>query len=214
MIKPDYTSPDGRIRCYNCSYEELFKMGTTWDLAIVDPEYGISIENSGTHFKKYETKGWDSKIPTKGYFEELKRVSKNQIIWGGNYFLDYLNNTKCMIVWDKKIAEKMSFAMCEIAWTSLNKGAKIYSKIAAQNDRIHPTQKPVKLYRWLLKNYAKPNQSIIDTHGGSMSHAIAVHYINIALDMNLTLDICEIDTDYFNDAVKRFKTHIAQKQLF
>jgi len=200
----------GGINFYNCDCISFMKSkpDNYYELAIVDPEYGISIENSGTHFKKYETKGWDSKIPEKEYFNELKRVSKNRIIWGGNYFLDYLSNTKCMIVWDKKIAEKMSFAMCEIAWTSFNKGAKIYSKIAAQNDRIHPTQKPVLLYRWLLQNYAQPNDKILDTHGGSHTHAIAA-------DMEgFELDICEIDEQYFRDGLAAFDLHQSQLKLF
>lgn len=125
-----------------------------FELAIVDPPYGIDIENSGTHFKKRESKGWDNDTPTLEYFKELQRVSKNQIIWGGNYFLDKLGNCKCFVIWDKKIAEDMSFAMCEMAWTSFKNGAKIYKNTATQIDRIHPTQKPVKLYEWLLMRYA------------------------------------------------------------
>lgn len=177
-------------------------------LAIVDPPYGISIENSGTHFKKYEAEGWDSEIPPEEYFIELKRVSKNQIIWGGNYFLDYLGNTKCMIIWDKKIAEKMSFAMCEIAWTSLNKGAKIYSKIAAQNDRIHPTQKTINLYRWTLLNFAEKGMKILDTHGGSFTHAIAADI------EGFNLDIIEINEKYFNNGLKAFDNYKQQLTMY
>ena len=100
-----------------------------FDIAIVDPPYGIDINSSGTHFKeKYEVKDWDKNTPDDEYFKELMRVSKNQIIWGGNYFLDRLGNCKCFIVWDKKIAEDMSFAMCEMAWTSFKNGAKIYKR--------------------------------------------------------------------------------------
>jgi len=222
-MQPNYTSPDGKIRFYNCSYEELFKMGTIWDLAIVDPPYGIDDWNKRGSNKKHMDKkhmdldkiqGWELKPPQDKYFNELKRVSKNQIIWGGNHFLDYLGSTKEFIVWDKKI-RGMHFNDCELAWSSGVKAAcRIFSLSANQLDRIHPTQKPVALYKWILQNYAKQDDTILDTHGGSMSHAIAVHDVNIALDMNLTLDICEIDTDYFNDAVKRFKTHIVQGQLF
>jgi len=224
-MQPNYTSPDGKIRFYNCSYEELFKMGTIWDLAIVDPPYGIDLANMNMgagnkpkHCNKkrrgFDAKDWDGEAPEKEYFDELERVSKNQIIWGGNYF--ELGVCYGFCIWDKGSPEGMSFSDCEFAWHSFRKVAKLFkcSTYLNKGKKIHPTQKPVKLYRWLLKNYAKPNQSILDTHGGSMSHAIAIHDVNIALNMNLTLDICEIDTDYFNDAVKRFKTHIAQGQLF
>ena len=214
-MQPDYTSPDGRIRFYNCSYEELFKMGTAWDLAIVDPEFGIGIGSSPRLVtdKGLKAKRWDNKPIDMQYFSSLFNVSDNQIIWGGNYYP--LPANKHCIIWDKMQPEGLSFGMFDYAWTSFNGSNKLFRQsVKEEKDKIHPTQKPVKLYRWLLKNYAKPNESIIDTHGGSMSHAIAVHDVNIALDMNLTLDICEIDMDYFNDAVKRFKTHIAQKQLF
>ena len=179
-----------------------------FDLAIVDPPYGINIENSGTHFKKREAKGWDNETPSKEYFNELKRVSKNQIIWGGNYFLDNLGNCKCFIIWDKKIAEDMSFAMCEMAWSSFKNGAKIYKNSATQLDRIHPTQKPVKLYEWLLMRYAKENDKILDTHLGSGSIAIACH--NLKFD----LTACELDKEYFDAALKRIKRHQQQIQMF
>jgi site-specific DNA-methyltransferase (adenine-specific) len=152
-----------------------------FDLAIVDPPYGIDINSSGTHFKeKYDVKEWDKETPSDKYFDELKRVSKNQIIWGGNYYFDRLGNCKCFLIWDKKIAEGMSFAMCELAWTSFKNGAKIYKNSATQLDRIHPTQKPVKLYEWLLMNYAKEGDKILDTHLGSGSIAIACH--NLGFD--------------------------------
>jgi len=177
-----------------------------FDLAIVDPPYGIDINSSGTHFKqKYNVKDWDKNTPNNEYFVELLRVSKNQIVWGGNYFLDRLGNCKCFIIWDKKIAEDMSFAMCEMAWTSFKNGAKIYKTTAMQQNRIHPTQKPVALYKWLLKNYAKEGDKILDTHLGSGSIAIACH------DLGFDLTACELDTDYYNAAIKRLTDH--QKQL-
>lgn len=180
-----------------------------YELAIVDPPYGLDINSSGTHFKsKYEVKEWDKNTPSNEYFSELVRISKYQIVWGGNYFLDRLGNCKCYIIWDKKIAAGMSFAMCEMAWTSFKTGAKIYKSTANQNNRIHPTQKPVKLYKWLLKNYAKPNDKIIDTHSGSGSLRIACH------DLGFDLDSCEIDKDYFNDNEARFKRHTSQQDLF
>ena len=180
-----------------------------FELSIVDPPYGININNSGTHFKaKYEVKDWDNNTPNDKYFTELKRVSKNQIIWGGNYFLDRLGNCKCYIIWDKKIAEDMSFAMCEMAWTSFRNGAKIYKTTAMQQNRIHPTQKPVKLYEWILMNYAKEGDKILDTHRGSASLDIACH--NLGFD----LVTFELDTDYFNDGNKRIKQHQQQLTMF
>ena len=179
-----------------------------FELSIVDPPYGININNSGTHFKaKYEVKDWDNNTPNDKYFTELKRVSKNQIIWGGNYFLDRLGNCKCYIIWDKKIAEDMSFAMCEMAWTSFRNGAKIYKTTAMQQKRIHPTQKPVKLYEWILDNYAKEGDKIVDTHRGSASLDIACH------NLNFDLVTCELDTDYFNDGNKRLKQHQQQQVM-
>jgi len=180
-----------------------------FDIAIVDPPYGIDINSSGTHFKeKYEVKDWDKNTPDDEYFTELKRVSKNQIIWGGNYFLDRLGNCKCFIVWDKKIAEDMSFAMCEMAWTSFKNGAKIYKTTAMQQNRIHPTQKPVSLYKWLLETYTNENDLILDTHLGSGSIAIACHY------MKRNLIGYEIDKDYYDVACKRFKERTSQQALW
>jgi len=180
-----------------------------FDLAIVDPPYGIDINSSGTHFKeKYDVKEWDKNTPTTEYFEELKRVSKNQIIWGGNYFLDRLGNCKCYVVWDKKIAEDMSFAMCEMAWTSFKNGAKIYKTSAMQLNRIHPTQKPIELYEWQLMRYAKEGFKILDTHLGSGSIALACH------NLNYDLTACELDKEYFDSAMLRLKRHQQQLTMF
>ena len=180
-----------------------------FDLAIVDPPYGIDINSSGTHFKeKYDVKEWDKNTPNNKYFNELMRVSKNKIVWGGNYFLDRLGSCKCFIIWDKKIAEGMSFAMCEMAWTSFKNGAKIYKTSAMQQDRIHPTQKPVKLYEWLLMNYAKEGDKILDTQLGSGSIAIACH--NLGFD----LTACELDKDYYKSAIKRIEQHKRQIRMF
>jgi site-specific DNA-methyltransferase (adenine-specific) len=179
-----------------------------FDLAIVDPPYGIGIETSGTHFKKNKAKGWDNETPTKEYFNELFRISKNQIVWGGNYFLDKIGNCKCFIIWDKQIAEDMSFAMCEMAWTSFKNGAKIYKTTANQLERIHPTQKPVALYKWLLDKYAQQGNKILDTHLGSGSIAIACH------DYGFDLTACELDKEYFDKAMTRINNHVAQQKLF
>jgi site-specific DNA-methyltransferase (adenine-specific) len=182
-----------------------------FDLAIVDPPYGISVNmNMGRRKgkrKRHEDKDWDESIPTADYFMQLARVSKEQIIWGGNYFP--LPQSKCFIIWDK--AETMygrDFAECEFAWGSFNKSARIFKMNPNQIDRIHPTQKPIKLYKWLLKNYAKPGDKILDTHGGSMSIAIACH------EMGFDLTLCEIDKDYYEAGVKRVHDAMKQQKLF
>ena len=201
----------GSIKLYNADCMEVMKTfkDKQFDLAIIDPPYGVDINSSGTHFKeKYEIKDWDKATPNDEYFKELKRVSKNQIIWGGNYFLDRLGNCKCFIIWDKKIAEGMSFAMCEMAWTSFKNGAKIYNRTATQLNRIHPTQKPVELYKWLLQNYAKDGDTILDTHFGSLSIGIACH------DMKFDLTAIELDKDYYEQAKKRLINHQKQLTLF
>ena len=192
-----------------------------FDLAIVDPPYGINIV---TEFKKQTDnsssmmKGingiiggeWDNKIPSKEYFKELKRVSKNQIIWGGNYFLDYLNATRCFISWDKMNGTN-NMADFELAWTSFDKSCRRFSMhhfSRGYGIKIHPTQKPVKLYEWLLMNYAKEGDKILDTHLGSGSIAIACH--NLGFD----LTACELDKDYYDAAMKRLEQHKSQIRLF
>ena len=180
-----------------------------FDLAIVDPPYGIDINNSG-RLGHYGGKGkkWDNEIPKDIYFKELFRVSKNQIIWGANYF--NMPPTRCFLIWDKQQPEDVSFASCEYAWTSFNKSAKTFYKRPqnADNVRIHPTQKPVKLYEWLLMNYAKEGDKILDTHLGSGSIAIACH--NLGFD----LTACELDKDYYEAATKRLAQHQAQLTIF
>jgi len=185
-----------------------------FDLAIVDPPYGIGDKfkggNSGKmNFNEVVEKGWDNETPSKEYFNELKRVSKDQIIWGGNYFLDNLGNTRCFICWDKKISEDFTLAMAELAWTSFDKLAKIFRmSVPKTGGKIHPTQKPVKLYEWLLMNYAKEGDKILDTHLGSGSIALACH------NLNFDLTACELDTEYYNDAMKRLKQHQQQLTMF
>ena len=187
-----------------------------YDLAIVDPPYAIQeltgkkFSSGGGKLKNRTLKSDNTKInqwdisPNKKYFKELFRVSKNQIIWGGNYF--NLPKYRCVVVWDKK-QPFPNFSAVEIAWSSFNKPAKLFS-YRNNKSKIHPTQKPIKLYEWLLDNFAKKGDKILDTHLGSGSIAIACH--NLGYD----LDGFEIDKDYYNAALKRFKNHTSQIRLY
>lgn len=179
-----------------------------FDLAVVDPPYGISITDSG-RLKKYNAnkQRWDDKTPDKKYFDELFRVSKDQIIWGGNYF--NLSPTRCFLIWDKQQPEDVSFASCEFAWTSFDQSAKTFycSMLRDKDFRFHPTQKPVALYAWIFSRYAKPGDKILDTHLGSGSSRIA------AYDAGLDFVGCEIDKDYFDAQEERFAAHSAQLRI-
>ncbi len=187
-----------------------------FDLAIVDPPYGINASEmtmgSGKNKKYKKGKKWDNETPNLEYFKELQRVSKNQIIWGGNYFADKLKPSRCYIFWDKGINGDCDFADGELAWCSFNKVLRIApirykGFLGADNVRIHPTQKPVKLYEWLLMNYAKEGDKILDTHLGSGSIAIACH--NLGYD----LTACELDKEYYEASIKRINQHKAQLRL-
>ena len=186
-----------------------------FELAIVDPPYGIGAgvaQTGGINKKnsmsvlKNTKKIYDDIKPSKIYFDELRRVSNNQIIWGGNYFANMLPATRCLIVWDK-MNYLPSMSQIEIAWTSKNQHSELVKINSNQSDRMHISQKPVKLYEWLLMNYAKEGDRILDTHLGSGSIAIACH--------NLGFDLvgCELDTDYFNAAQKRLKQHQSQLRI-
>ena len=184
-----------------------------FELAIVDPPYGLGdkLTSGGTWSVKWQDKGaeWD-KIPTEKYFNELFRVSVNWIVWGGNYFIQYLPNCRNFIAWHKPYMDGMhSMSNVELALTSFDKNAKkiSFNKDKGTEDRIHVCQKPVSLYKWLLHNYAKPGDRILDTHGGSRSLAIACH------DMGFDHVSCELDADYHADSVKRFGNHIKQLRL-
>jgi site-specific DNA-methyltransferase (adenine-specific) len=190
-----------------------------FDLAIVDPPYGINLANmnmgigntpkaSKAKNRKWKPKDWDNSIPSNKYFKELFRVSKNQIIWGGNYF--NLGVCNKFIIWDKKIPKGLSFSDCEYAWTSFDGANKIfrYSAYLNKSEKFHPTQKPPQLYKYLLDNYAKPNDKILDTHLGSGSIAIACH------DYGFDLTACELDKEYYDKAMKRINNHILQQKLF
>jgi site-specific DNA-methyltransferase (adenine-specific) len=189
-----------------------------YDLAIVDPPYGISAEqgqNRASRNKFVKGKKWDNKAPSKKYFSELSRVSTNQIIWGANHFIEFMPyaNFKHWIVWDKKNPNR-DFADAELAWASGMDNVRIMNLKRVQElnkddfGKIHPTQKPVALYKWLLDKYAKPGQTILDIHLGSGSIAIACH------DYGFDLTACELDKDYYEAAMKRIHNHTAQGRLF
>lgn len=195
-----------------------------FDLAIVDPPYGIEEDgrNNYTRGKLARAKDYrsnsryDNSTPTPEYFQELKRVSENQIIWGGNYFISELDSTPCFIVWDKNNGGN-DFADCELAWTSFKTAVRkfeftwhgmLQGDMKNKEERIHPNHKPVKLYKWLLKNYAKPRDKILDTHLGSGSSRIA------AYEMEFDFWGWEIDKDYFDAQEKRYQNHIKQQKLF
>ena len=177
-----------------------------FDLAIVDPPYGIGISKNPVR-QQHAKKQWDNATPDEKYFKELFRVSKNQIIWGGNYF--DLPPTQGFLIWNKKQPHDFSLAMCEYAWTSIQKPAKMWSlSVLKERGKIHPTQKPVELYEWVLINNAKQGDKILDTHLGSGSIAIACH--NLGYD----LEGYELDKDYYEAATKRLKQHQSQIRMF
>lgn len=177
-----------------------------FDLAIVDPPYGIGISSNPVR-QQHQKKDWDSAIPTKEYFNELFRVSKNQIIWGGNYF--DLPPSRGFFIWDKKQPHDFSLAMCEMAWSSIQKPAKMWSlSVLKEQNKIHPTQKPIQLYEWLLMNNAEEGFKILDTHLGGGSIALACH------NLKYELTACEIDKDYFIETKQRITNHLAQQTLF
>lgn len=187
-----------------------------FDLAIVDPPYGIDwmkqIENPNTkaNWKVHEKKDWDKNIPQQEYFEELFRVSKNQIVWGGNYMTEYLPPSPCWLIWDKM--QEFTGAVFEMAWTSFKSPAKAFrmSRVEAyaNKNKIHPTQKPERLYEWILDRYANEGDLILDTHLGSGSIAVACD------KMGYDLVGLEIDKDYFDKANKRLKPYRNQQTLF
>lgn len=211
-----------KITLYNADCMEMLKEmeDNSFDLAIVDPPYGINFgkynrtnkDSNGNRFlaNKYLQSDWDSCPPTDEYFDELFRVSKNQIIWGGNYF--YLPPTKGFIFWYKH-QPVSNFSDGEFAWTSFNKVAKCfdypyYGNINSEKDRFHSTQKPVTLYGWLLNNYASEGDKILDTHLGSGSSAIAAH------ELGFEFVGIEINEEYFQKATNRIKNHTMQLKMF
>ena len=196
-----------------------------FDVAIVDPPYGIGESSNDNKSrsklgksKDYGCKKWDDNAPNKEYFKELKRVSKNQIIWGANHFIENIPkaNSSCWVVWNKENGAN-DFADCELAYCSFNTAVRkvdlrwhgmLQQDMKNKEIRIHPTQKPVKLYEWLLMNYAKEGDKILDTHLGSGSHALA------CWNLNFDLTAYELDPDYFEATAKRIEKHTRQIQMF
>jgi len=186
-----------------------------YDLAIIDPPYGIGIDgqkesickNPKHNRKQHDKKNWDNAIPDKKYFKELERVSKNQIIWGGNYFVPHLDKgTKGWIVWDKG-QHGLTMSDCELAYSSFDCPTRVVviNRVELLKDgTIHPTQKPIKLYKWLLTNYAKQGDKIFDSHVGSGSSRIACDKLGYYFEG------CELDIDYWNAQEKRYKNYKSQ----
>ena len=207
-------TPDIEITCEDCMDLIARYEDNHFDLAIVDPPYGIGAENHAGNkdngWTQWDKKDWDKNIPTAKYWEQLFRVSKNQIVWGGNYMTDYLPPKMGWIIWDKGQRD-FSLADGEMAWTSFDKAMRIFSYARAkalQEGKIHPTQKPVKLYEWIFNNYAEQGQTILDTHLGSGSIAIAAH------NYGMKLVGCELDKEYYAAAHKRFEQVTAQQKMF
>ena len=190
-----------------------------FDLAIVDPPYGINANNHAgkeeNGWNQYKKTDWDNETPSIEYWKELFRVSKNQIVWGGNYMTEHLPPSMGWIIWDKG-QRGFSLADGEMAWTSFNKAMRIFEFsragcIKSNNtaiDKFHPTAKPFELYKYCLEKYAKPNDKILDTHLGSGSIAIACH------DYGFDLTACELDKEYYDKAMERINNHMAQQKLF
>ena len=209
------------IELYNMDCMEYMKTckDNQFHLAIVDPPYGIDLANmnmgagkskkaSKIQNRKWKPKDWDKNTPTKEYFDELFRISKNQIVWGGNYF--ELPPCYGYVIWDKEIPEGLSFSDCEMAWHSFKKAPKMfrYSAYLDKKSKFHPTQKPVKLYKWLLDRYAEKGQTIFDSHLGSGSIAIACD------ELGFDLVATEIDKEYFDNAIKRLQPYRNQQMIF
>ena len=215
-----------QIKIHNADCMEAMNQmsDNEFDLAIVDPPYGLNEweKKNNTRSKlakpkQYTPKSWDSSAPNFEYFKELKRVSKNHIIWGANHFISKMPfDSSCWIVWDKDNGQN-DFADCELAWTSFKTSVRkfkwkwhgmLQQDMKNKEHRIHPTQKPVQLYKWLLSNYANEGDKILDTHLGSGSIAIACH------DLKFDLTGYEIDKEYYDNAMERIERHKRQMHLF
>lgn len=204
------------VKIKNCDNIEFMKSfgNNHFDLAIVDPPYGINAgfgtnESMRAKIKNGSVKGgdWDSDVPNDEYFSELFRVSKNQIIWGGNYFS--LPPSKCWLIWDKgESIYNKCFSEFKMAWTNFNKPPRIFKLFPNQLDRVHPTQKPIKLYEWILEKFANSGDGILDTNLGSGTIAIA------CTNFKFNLTACEKDTDYFNSSIDFIERSTKNQHLF
>lgn len=228
-MRPRYETPF--LTLFHTDNMELMRQlpANYFDLAIVDPPYGIGEDGKSNHSRgtkrhpgtMFKPKKWDKTPPPQEFFNQLRRISKNQIIFGANHFISRLPyDSPCWIVWDKD--RTGDFADCELAWTSFNTAVRKFTfrwngmlqgDMKNKEKRIHPTQKPVRLYEWILKNYAKPGDRLIDTNFGSGSIAIAAHKVNNNDNMNLHITACELDADYISDAVKRIKNATCAQTL-
>jgi site-specific DNA-methyltransferase (adenine-specific) len=185
-----------------------------FDLAVVDPPYGININHSigrrkGDKPSNYKKAYWDNEAPPIEYFTELFRISKNQIVWGANHFISRMPyDSACWLMWDKKFSDDVSFAQYEMAWTSLSGTSKKFDKHPTQDNRIHPTQKPITLYDWIFSKYTTEGMKVLDTHLGSGSSRIAAH------KAGLSFVGCELDNEYFIAQEKRFKEFTSQLTMF
>lgn len=221
----------GNSRCYQMDCMEGLRQAPDkfYELCICDPPYGIGADvsakkqggqqygNAAARKKHYHSNGWDSLVMPPEFFKELRRVSKNQIIWGANHFISRIPyDSSAWVVWNKMNGEN-NFADCELAWTSFKSAVRMFEfrwngmlqqDMANKETRIHPTQKPIALYKWLLTNYAKPGDKILDTHLGSGSSRIAAH------DMGFDFWGYELDADYFAAMEARFQAHISKPVLF
>ena len=215
MMKPDYEQDN--IKLYNADCMDIMKEyeDNYFDLAVVDPPYGINFakKHTGKGWIERESKDWDKNAPKKEYFDELFRISKNQIIWGANYYPQYLFHSMGWIFWDKG-QRNFSLADGELAFTSFQKALRVFTFTrgrmqSEEKNKWHPTQKPVKLYSWIYTNYAKEGQKILDSHLGSGSNAIAAHYAKMGEFVSV-----ELDEDYFKAACDRIYKETRQQDLF
>ena len=196
------------IKLYNvdCLYFMRTMPDKSVEVVITDPPYGLGIARNPVR-QKHKKQGWDNKVPDKAYFKELFRVSKNQIIWGGNYF--NLPPHKNFIIWDKYQPENFTLAMCEMAWTSFDEPAKIFRySVQREGANVHPTQKPVALMKWQIERYTKPGDTIFDPFMGSGTTGVA------CAQTGRNFIGCEIDPGYFKIAEKRIHDVQQQPNLF
>ena len=217
-MKTDYEQDNLKLFNSDCMEVMALYPDKYFDLAIVDPPYGIGMnwtKDKNSKFYKHKSTYQNDSIPSKEYFQELFRVSKNQIIWGGNYYTDYLPAVNGWIVWDKQRSYlKQHMAEAELAWSSLKIPVRIISLIwngfftCERRYGNHPHEKPVKLYSWIYANYAQEGQKILDTHLGSGSNAIAAHYAKMGEFVG-----CELDEDYFKASVERIKKETKQLEF-